>query len=346
MSRASADRPLGKDGSTTFPEYEFTTSTASYGGYYNTSGPPTVPDSPVQWRCQKSFVVIITDGEPTKDDFDVETYTATARGFNIFKSSLIGDYNPDGEDEEPVGIPDCADECARYLDDIAHFMQTNDFRPDMDGDQFIDVYTVGFTTSPFANAVLSKTAQVGNGDFFFSNNAEELADSIVEAVSDIIQKSQAFTAATVPAARTASGGKFYTSLFVPSDRTAYWEGHLKSWEITASGEIRDRLGNCALDDPTPGQCFSGPFLSSAEPFWDAGEVLDATSPASRNLYTSKLTGTPGLAQREEFLHTSEGGVLDRGGSGGDLPARRHLSGKRRDRRGGADGGGDRERPGL
>ena len=309
MSRASADRPLGKNGTTTFPEYEFRTDTASYGGYYSTSGPPTVPDSPVQWRCQKSFVVMITDGEPTKDDFDVETYTDTARGFSIFKSSLIGDYNPDGEDEEPVGLPGCANECARYLDDIAHFMQTNDFRPDMDGDQFIDVYTVGFTTSPFANSVLSKTAQVGNGEFFFSNNAEELADSIVEAVSDIIQKSQAFTAATVPAARPASGGKFYTSLFVPSDRTAYWEGHLKSWEITASGEIRDKFGNCALADPTPGQCFSGPFLSSAEPFWDAGEVLDATSPASRDLYTSKLTGAPGLAQREEFSHTSEGGVL-------------------------------------
>jgi type IV pilus assembly protein PilY1 len=308
MSRTAADRPVGKDGTTTFPEYEFRTSTASYGGYYNTSGPPTVPDSPVQWRCQKSFVVMITDGEPTRDDFDVSTYTDTARGFSVFKSSLIGDYNPDGEDEEPIGLPDCANECTRYLDDIAHFMQTNDFRPDMEGDQFIDVYTVGFTTSPFANSVLEKTAQVGNGDFFFSNNAEELADSIVEAVSDIIQKSQAFTAATVPAARTASGGKFYTSLFVPSDRTAYWEGHLKSWEINAAGEIRDKNGNCALDDPT-GQCLSGSFLSSAEPFWDAGEMLDGTSPASRNLYTSKLTGTPGLAQREEVMHTSEGGVL-------------------------------------
>ena len=77
-------------------------------------------------------------------------------------------------------------------------------------------------------------------------------------MSDIIQKSQAFTAATVPAARTASGGKFYTSLFVPSDRTAYWEGHLKSWEITAAGEIRDKNGNCALDDPSGKPFFISP----------------------------------------------------------------------------------------
>ena len=310
MSRTSADRPEGKDGTTKFPEYEYRTTTSSGGGSQSSSGPPTVPDSPVQWRCQKSFIVIITDGEPTRDDFDTSDPSSTAAGFSVFKSDLIGDYNADGEDEEPGGFPGCSScEAARYLDDIALFMQTNDFRPDLDGDQFIDVYTVGFTTSPFANDVLEKTAEVGNGEFFFSNNAEELAGAIVEAVSDIIQKSQAFTAATVPAARTASGGKFYTSLFVPSDRTAYWEGHLKSWEITASGEIRDKNGNCALDDPAPGQCLSGSFLSSAEPFWDAGDVLDARSPSSRDLYTSKLTGTPGVADREELLHTSEGGVL-------------------------------------
>ena len=85
-------------------------------------------------------------------------------------------------DEEPVGLPGCASECALYLDDIALFMQTNDFRPDLDGDQLIDVYTVGFTTSPTANDVLEKTADVGNGKFFFSNNAEELADAIVSAL--------------------------------------------------------------------------------------------------------------------------------------------------------------------
>ena len=253
--------------------------------------------------------MIITDGEPTRDDFDTSTAN-TDQGFSIFKDDLIGDYNPDGEDEEPGSFPGCTGcEAARYLDDIAMFMQEVDFRPDLDGDQFIDVYTVGFTTSTFANDVLEKTAEVGNGQFYFSNNAEELAAAIVGAISDIIQKSQAFTAATVPAARTASGGKFYTSLFVPSDRTAYWEGHLKSWEISGSGEILDRYGACALDDPTPGQCLSGNFISSAEPFWDAGVRLDSTAPSSRDLYTSKLTAVPGVSDREEFLHTSGGGVL-------------------------------------
>jgi len=308
MSRSSADRPVGKDGSTKFPEYEYRSTTWSSGGSYSTAGPPTVPDTPVLWRCQKNFVVIITDGEPTRDDFDTSS-ASTDQGFSDFYDKLIGDYNPDGEDEKPLSLPGCASECTLYLDDVAMFMQTNDFQPDLDGDQFIDVYTVGFTTSDTANAILAKTADVGNGLFFYSQSAEELAIAIVGAVSDIIQKSQAFTAATVPAARTSSGGKFYTSLFVPSDRTAYWEGHLKSWQISASGEIRDKNDNCALDDPTAGQCLSGSFLPTAEPFWDAGEVLDATSPGVRDLYTSKLTATPGLAQREEFLHTSDGGPL-------------------------------------
>jgi type IV pilus assembly protein PilY1 len=312
MSRSAADRPYGANGTTKFPQYTYRPRETGVGGEHSTAGAPTVPDSPVQYRCQKNFILVVTDGEPTKDDFDVSLPTTTAQSFAQF-NSLIGNYNNDGENETVIPSSCQCDswdaEGTLYLDDIAKFMHDTDFRPDLEGDQTFDVYTVGFSTNAFANALLSKTAAVANGQFHFSNSAEELAGAIVEAVSDIVQKSQAFTAATVPAARTASGGKFYTSMFVPSDKTAYWEGHLQSWTISGIGEILDRNGNCALDDPVAGQCLSGPFLFSAEPFWDAGEVLDSRSQGSRDLYTSKLTGTPGLADREELAHTSDGGVL-------------------------------------
>ncbi len=303
MSRDSGDRPVS--GGITFPEYEYRTTS---GGSYNTSGSPTVPDSPIQQACQRNFVVIITDGEPTKDTFVSSTAT-TDQGFADFLT-LIGDYNPDGEVELPIAAPDCAggatDLCGRYLDDIAKFMQDNDARPDMDPhngyDQTIDVYTVGFTTNAAANSLLQKTAQVGNGTFSTSNDADALATAIVDAISDIVQKSQSFTAATVPATRTSEGGQFYTSLFVPSTETGYWTGRLKSWTITQAGEIRDANDNCALADPgAPATCVAGTFLQTAVPFWDAGELLAVRTPGSRNLVTTVPTASPGISQLTSFV---------------------------------------------
>jgi type IV pilus assembly protein PilY1 len=284
----------------TFPKYEYdtslSTSSTNVGGLYSTAGAPTVPDSPVQWDCQKNFVIIITDGEPTKDDFTAYSPTNTAQGYGNF-INLIGDYNADGENETSIPSScDCdssASQGTLYLDDIAKFMHEVDFRPDLadpnDIPQTIDVYTVGFTTNAFANALLDKTALVGGGQFYTSNDPDQLANDIVNAVSDIVRKSQSFTAATVPAARTASGGMFFTSRFVPSNENGFWEGHLEAWRIDVNGHIVDSSGSCALQDPeAPAECSAGPFRSAAVPFWDAGNRLRLTSEASRKLWTSLI----------------------------------------------------------
>jgi len=288
MSRNAADRPKGVNG-TTFPGYVYRTApSGNYGPYTTTAS--QIPADPVQFDCQKNFVVIITDGEPTMDTFaSSNSSDNTGQGFSSF-TGLIGNYNNDGETE--VQGTDCvgpaSEKCALYLDDIAKFMQKNDFRPDKPGTQVVDVYTVGFTTSPQANDLLSRTAAQGNGLFYHSSNAEELATAIVGAISDIVQKSQSFTAATVPATRTADGGNIYTSLFLPQNNNPFWEGHMKLFNITADGDILDANGNCALVNPMDG-CKGGAISQTAPPYWDAGEQIPA--PASRSLYTTMPSGS-------------------------------------------------------
>jgi len=287
MSRDSNDIPVGADGSTEFPAYRYGTNTGSSGGGDLTSNPPA---SPVDCHCQRNFVIVITDGEPTMDDFDTDGSSgSTDDGFDDF-ADLIGDYatgdfepaggiSPSGNDEEGCAGDDTP-ECAYYLDDIAKFMQDVDFRPDLQGDQLIDTYTIGFTTTSVANGLLSSTAQLGNGLFRSSNNAEELADAIIAALTDIIEKSQAFTSATVPATRTSQGGNFYSSFFIPSSKDPFWEGHIRNFTIDAQGKILDKQGVCALDDPS-GNCLEGTFLPGAEPHWDAADAMPA--PGARNL---------------------------------------------------------------
>jgi type IV pilus assembly protein PilY1 len=307
MSRNVADLPLGVDGITKFPRYSYKTTSSQGGGSYVAGGtPPQVPDSPVQYSCQKNFILLITDGAPTRDDFDISNPTDRAQGFADFHK-LIGDYAADGEVEEQDDAicTDC--ESAFYLDDIALYMQNNDFRPDMSGDQTIDTYTIGFAAEDGAEDLLRRTAVNGNGLFLTAWNADQLAAAIIAAFVDIIEKSQSFTAATVPATRTRDGGSFYTSVFLPTAKTFFWEGHLRRFLITGSGDILDKNGNCAVDDPNPGQCKSGPFLADAEPYWDAGEEIP--DPGARKLYTSLVDGSgPGRVPFDTALSASDLGI--------------------------------------
>lgn len=288
MSRNSADVPEGVTAGYKFPVYRYSTSTSGAGGAYLSTLSSVIP-SPVDFACQKNFVILITDGEPTKDDFDASP-SSTSYGFNDFEK-IIGDYHADGETEVIGG----SYEEALYLDDIAKFMHETDFRPDMPGDQLMDVYTIGFSTNGAANTLLKKTAENGNGLFFTSNNAEELTEAITKSITDIVEKSQSFTAATVPSTRTTAGGDFFTSFFLPSAKQAFWEGHLRAFDIDAVGDIFDKNGNCAFIDPDPGECNSGPFNPAAVPFWDAGQGIPASG--SRNLYTSIPNGTKNKAVR-------------------------------------------------
>src|SRR5207247_5916488 len=125
--------------------------------------------------------------------------------------------------------------------------------------QTLDTYTIGFGTTGPDDAYLNRVAKVGNGLFFHAQDGTGLAAAVLAALNDIIEKSRSFTAATVPSARTTDGGDFYNSFFLPSGKSAFWEGHLRSWHFTAAGPIVDRDGHSAVEDPDGGtQCSTGP----------------------------------------------------------------------------------------
>ena len=316
MSRTTSNRPFGVNGATRFPNYTYRMSDG-----LNTGTTALVAPDPVTQVCQKHFVIMITDGEPTNDHFT--TSGLETNGFASY-NVLVGDYAPDavgdddiGTDATPeVGNPPWPDATsAGWMDDIAKFMQDRDCRLDLAGKQNIDVYTVGFTTRGPANTLLNKTAISGNGLFFKGSQAEALTDALVDSLQDIISKSQGFSAATVPAARTADGGQLYTTLFQPTSTRPFWPGLLRSYKITAAGWILDRNGACALEnlaDPTV--CTGGTFKSesAAPPYWNASKEMPGAN--ARKLKVS-LAGSTGQVIRT-FDHTLE--QVDLGGALGTI----------------------------
>jgi hypothetical protein len=321
LSTPTYCRPMGNDGATNFPLYSY-----DKDGNYDT-GSTMLPD-PIDCDptttglqpcpCQKSFIIMVTGGEGSRDDFDAETPTNTANGFDPDFDALIGNYYADAETEEGGSL---VNEDTRYLDDIAKYMQEHDLRPDLEDDQTVDLYVVGFGTTDTYDAYLQRAADLGNGLFFHAKDGEQLSTALVAALNDIVEKARSFTAATVPSSRTADGSDFYNSFFIPSGDHAFWEGHLRSWKFSAAGEILDSAGHCALDDPDgASQCNNGPFKKSCQvsetwpacvvPYWDAGDATKAAvvpgdtnaDTNARLLYTSKLNTlvTPAVPERTDL----------------------------------------------
>lgn len=301
MPRDSSDVPQGQDGSTNWPTYQYN----DWNGDYSSSS--AAPD-PVEEECQRNFIIMISDGDPSSDNYG--TSGSNTLGFSNFHD-LVGDYAPDAVGDPDIGTDATPEEGSPpwpsasgtgYLDDIALFMQETDCRPDYpDTMNVVDVYTVGFTTTGPVNSLLQKTAANGNGLYFSGNQAEELTEALVSSVQDIISKSQGFSAATVPAARTSQGGQLYTTLFQPTSARPFWPGLIRSYKITVTGEIQDSTGACALEDlADPGVCTGGAFKSEAEapPFWNASEEMPGAN--GRNMKIS----LPGVTNQNvvEFDH--------------------------------------------
>ncbi|GAA0693030.1 PilC/PilY family type IV pilus protein [Marinobacterium maritimum] len=184
--------------------------------------------SPITYRCQKNFTIVISDGEPTKDRFskwdeDGESINSVVAGDTITgKSNRLPNWT-DGDD-------------GFYLDDIAQFGRDLDMRKggsDKAGKSFddsefpkqnMDTYTVGFALD---HPLLKRTAEAGNGQYYTANNADQLAAALEAALSDISDK-----VATASTAAVSHGVLSAQSLsIIPQYNSQYWTGDLKAYRF-------------------------------------------------------------------------------------------------------------------
>ena len=186
--------------------------------YLKTTG----ASAPIQYDCQKNFVVIVTDGLPTED-------------LNI--PGYIGDG--DGDNAEPgtcasIGAPQYPSsyDCSHYLDDVALYMRTHDLRPDLTGMQYANTYTIGMNIDAPLLA-RSADAQHGDGAYFSANNATQVADALSKVLREIISRISAGSAVAVVSTEGQGEDLLYRGKFLPSS----WAGYMEAFELPyESGE--------------------------------------------------------------------------------------------------------------
>ncbi|RMF96490.1 MAG: hypothetical protein D6727_08110 [Gammaproteobacteria bacterium] len=218
-------------------------------------GSPNAPSyrSPVQASGQKSYIVLLTDGEPQRDQ-EADDKIRALPGFG----QLVGS-DCDGSGE------------GRCLDDMADYLFKADLRPDLPGKQNVITHTIGFTLDL---PLLESTAARGGGRYFVTEDTASLAAALTELAESFTEDGSLFSAPAIPVNafdRTVSAGDVYVSLFSASNRVR-WPGNLKKYRLqtdaAAAGQsletgLLDRFGQPAVDPKT------GFFAAGATSFWSA-----------------------------------------------------------------------------
>jgi type IV pilus assembly protein PilY1 len=254
--------------------------------------------NPVQYSCQSNNVVIITDGDSTKDQDSVLSNGATINGVVYPK---IGDQDGDKWEpgyanaktyydcsscNPPCAYPDCPNNnsCCHnydgsdYLDDVAKYLYDA-----KDSSVSINTYTIGFSVKS-QNDLLGRAATWGNGKYFYSETGQDLAKNFQSVIGNILAVSTSYVAPIVPVSqyeKTTAGDKIYLALFKPVQNDV-WVGNIKKYGVAQPpgvtsdcpydasipvGTVLDMNCRVALDT-------NGKFYGAAKSYWPSITALD------------------------------------------------------------------------
>ncbi len=174
--------------------------------------------SPIQYYCQKSFIIFITDGLANYDnDWDIVT-------------DLIGDYDGDGDSKDcKNGASGCSVSSGRanYLDDVAKYLYDHDMRSDLTGTQNLTTYVVGFYVD---DPLLSSAAAKGGGQYYTANNAAALTAALKSAITNILESISSGTAVATISTSAETDDYLLRAKFLPVS----WKGYLESFTMPYS----------------------------------------------------------------------------------------------------------------
>ena len=179
--------------------------------------------SPVQYYCQKTYVLIISDGDPTKDSDPLLLTTG------------IQDLNTNGKID---------------LDEVSKYLYNMDLSNGMSPQkQNIKTYTIGFSTT---KKLLEDTAKNGGGKYFYVYSSQSFDVAFQTFIAEVLEESVSYIAPVVPISqmeRTSAGNLMYLAMFKPTEKS-FWKGNIKKYCIAtknSSGEIVDCSGNVVTD---------------------------------------------------------------------------------------------------
>jgi type IV pilus assembly protein PilY1 len=264
--------PLGESLYEAIRYFEATSSAYNSGVSYNDK-------DPVQYWCQKNFVLILTDGESTKDrnvpgtDWTGKTAAVTdSYGFDIrtYMDSIASNERSSSQWSTDAN----ADNGTYYLEGVSYYAHTNDLRSssvgksDIEGMQNLTIYTVyAFDESRVGKSLLEKTAKYGafidrnennrpdlqsewdkdsDGEpdtYFEAMEGGKLEAFLMNALASILNRTASGTAVSVLSTAGDGEGAIYQAYFYPKkfegSEERTWLGYIHALFLDPYGNLRE-----------------------------------------------------------------------------------------------------------
>jgi Tfp pilus tip-associated adhesin PilY1 len=211
---------------------------------YGNTRIPSGSTPPNQYTCQHTYMLVVSDGEPTDDAFDAESvrdyYANTSTGYTTIPThSYMYPYTGATltKVRNPSGLSADIPAVAKWMyDNPVHDPVNTTVYPD----QGISTWAVGMHLSGDGrtNLITACDNAHGRGMYYDGDDYAQLKDNLITAIGSIISSNYAFTSYTSPKKLTTSGSDYvaYQGYFFNKANTIpIWEGHLKCLAIEPFG---------------------------------------------------------------------------------------------------------------
>jgi type IV pilus assembly protein PilY1 len=250
---------------------------------YVNGQPTSTYKSPIEYSCQKNYIVYLTDGAPTKD------VSANQKIEALTGKSCSDPTHPEVEPPHDTGWEAGSGVC---MDELAAWMAEGDVKADLPGNQTIQTYMIGFGSSVAASVpYLDAIARAGGTNrAYTAADVPTLTEALQQIFSDLQEDSGTFVTPSVSVNafnRTEAQNDLFYTVFRAS-KTPHWPGNLKKYKLV-DGKILDKNNQPAVD-------VSGFFSDNAHSIWSAekdganvalgGAASRLPAPDQRKIYTS------------------------------------------------------------
>ncbi|MGE5258790.1 MAG: PilC/PilY family type IV pilus protein, partial [Hyphomicrobiales bacterium] len=256
--------------------------------------------SPIQYSCEKSFVIMFTDGlANTDNNWSLVTDVIGDHDPRDCKRAAPTVIRPDitNSGDAEYGTPrwDASYPCdtredymkqsvdpahweepgeAHYLDDVAKYLYDQGLRSDIPGVQNLVSYMIGFYAD---NSLLRSAAEKGGGKYYTASSLSQLTDALQKSMEDIMLKVSSGTAVSTITTSSSTDNYLIRARFLPGNS---WRGYLERFTLPYDA-----------DDP------------DYQADWDAGTLLRnrvaANGHTIRKIYTFMSSQSP---NKREFMY--------------------------------------------
>lgn len=291
--------------------------------------------SPILGYCQKSFVILVSDGLPNGDrqiSPSLRDYTGDCATKNLCVATSDTSITLPGANGAALkatgsscSSPDWNNMACKngtkagrvyetggsdYVDDVAQALFEMDLRPSLDSSQKqqnhiinnIVTYAIGLADPSLqAESVLKDAATVGGGKFYYAADSKELASALDDAISDISSRVGSSSSVAANSSKLENGSVIYQAKFDSLD----WTGSFSAFPLSVSEDINGNgLLDSGEDTNNNGKLDAGSIGSAV---WNAVEHFPAFG--SRNIQTYNTSTASGANFTCDGLSSSQKTIL-------------------------------------